>query len=392
MDTIDELLSFLEEEDVRFIRLTFYDMYGVQKNISILPDLLPRALQEGIAIDTFAIPSLSARSGNTLYLKPDPKTMSVLPWRSNEGNVISLICSIYEADGSPCAYDGRRMLQETLKEAVQSDLFLNLSTQFEFYLFLQDEMGNDTHRPLDYASFMDVAPEDKGENIRRDICLTLSEMGLQPQASYHQAGFGQNEIDFHSSSPLQAADEAMIFKWVVKILANANGLFADFSPKPLENGPGNGMHIKFSFSKHENRKKIESFIAGILQHIRAMTLFLNPINASYARFGKEKAPDHITWSYEFPYELIHIDPKNKHIFELRSPDPQCNPYLCFSLLIKAGMDGIAQDLVLERPLGATCDLGTIQRLPKNKEEAYACAINDQWLLSIVPRELIELYR
>ena len=133
MDTIDELLSFLEEEDVRFIRLTFYDMYGVQKNISILPDLLPRALQEGIAIDTFAIPSLSARSGNTLYLKPDPKTMSVLPWRSNEGNVISLICSIYEADGSPCAYDGRRMLQETLKEAVQSDLFLNLSTQFEFY-------------------------------------------------------------------------------------------------------------------------------------------------------------------------------------------------------------------------------------------------------------------
>ncbi len=392
MTTIEELLRFIEEEDVRFIRLAFFDVFGIQKNISILPDLLPKALKHGIAIDANAIFGLSSLKDATLYVKPDISTLTILPWRSIDGSVVCMVGNLYDAHGEPYALDCRKMLKDALRAAAGMDVLFNISTQFEFYLFLQDEVGNNTWRPLDYAGYMDVAPEDKGENVRREICMTLATMGLQPHSSYHQAGPGQNEIDFHSSTPLKAADEASMFKWVVRTVADANGLHAEFSPKPLEDKPGNGMHIKMKFAKTMPRRQIEHFLAGILAHIDALTLFLNPVEASYARLGKQNAPDQIAWSVAHAHELIHVDPKNDHIFELRSPDPLCDPYLCFSLLIRAGLDGIENEIPLEKPLDTVCDLTTIKRLPSTKEEAYNRTVQDEWLRQWLPERLIALYR
>lgn len=390
MNTIEELLTFIEEEDVRFIRLAFFDVFGIQKNISILPDHLPKVLKHGIEIDSNVIFGLSSTKDWSLYLKPDISTMTILPWRSIEGSVVCMICDLYDHLGNPHPLDCRKMLKDALNEAVRHDVYFNMSTQFEFYLFLQDSMGNNTWRPLDYAGYMDVAPEDKGENVRREICLTLGQMGLQPQASYHQAGPGQNEIDFHSSMPLKAADEASMFKWVVKSIAESNGLHAEFSPKPLEDRPGNGMHITLTFSKESDT--ISHFIAGILKHIEALTLFLNPVDASYQRLGKQKAPDHIVWSYDHLHELIHIDRKKKNVFELRSPDPMCNPYLCFALIIYAGLDGVENELALNEPLDEVCDLGEIKRLPLTKKDAYNTTKQDEWISQYVPERLIALYK
>lgn len=392
MDTIEEVLSFIEDEDVRFIRLVFFDGYGIQKNISILPDLLPKALKEGIPIDPSSLSGLVHEDGKTLYLKPDLSTAIVLPWRSIEGSVIAFISELYYGDGSEYPYDPRKMLKKAVQEAIDQDLFFNMATQFEFYLFLMDEMGNNTKRPLDFGGYMDVAPKDKGENVRRDICLTIEEMGLQPQASYHQAGPGQNEIDFHSSSPLQAADEAVIFKWVVKMMADSNGLFADFSPKPIEECPGNGLHIQWTFPKRESKERIGHFIAGLLEHIDALTLFLNPIQTSYARLGKQKAPAQIGWSYTHRHSLIHLNEKKKNRFELRSPDPLCNPYLCFSLLIRAGMDGIKRNLSLGKPLDQIKEADWIKHLPATKQEAYQKASQDEWIKEWIPQTMIDLYK
>lgn len=392
MSNIEDLLTFIEEEDVRFIRLAFFDVFGIQRNISILPDHLPKVLKHGIEIDANALPGLTSTENRALYLKPDISSAKILPWRSVDGSVICMICDLFDQDQAVHPLDCRRMLKDAMKASADQDVYFDLSTQFEFYLFLLDETGRCTTRPLDQAGYMDVAPDDKGENIRRELCMTLGQMGLQPQASYHQCGPGQMEIDFHSSLPLQAADEASMFKWVVRTVSESNGLYADFGPKPIEGMPGNGMHIVMKFSSSMEQETIDHFLAGILAHISELTLFFNPGESSYERLGKQKAPDHVGWSTDHLHELIHIDRRNRQVVELRSPDPMCNPYLSFSLLIYAGLDGVEKKLPLEAPLNNSCDVGTIKRLPQSKQEAFGLAYESEWVRRFVPERMITLYR
>lgn len=186
MSSIEDLLTFIEEEDVRFIRLAFFDVFGIQRNISILPDHLPKVLKHGIEIDANALPGLTSTENRALYLRPDISSAKILPWRSVDGSVICMICDLFDQDQAVHPLDCRRMLKDAMKASADQDVYFDLSTQFEFYLFLLDETGRCTTRPLDQAGYMDVAPEDKGENIRRELCMTLGQMGLQPQASYHQ--------------------------------------------------------------------------------------------------------------------------------------------------------------------------------------------------------------
>ena len=292
-----EVMQYIHEEDVKFIRLAFCDVFGKQKNISIMPEELPRAFEYGIAIDASAIEGFGDETHSDLLLHPDADTLMPLPWRPEHGSVVRMFCTISYPDGKAFECDSRSILKQAVYDAQQAGYQFFFGSEQEFYLFNLDDNGNPTKEPYDCAGYMDIAPDDKGENIRREVCLTLEQMGIQPESSHHEEGPGQNEIDFRYSTPLNAADNAMTFQTVVKTVARHNGLYADFSPKPLKNKPGNGFHINMSVKASDDNSDNMSFIiAGILEKISDMTVFLNPLENSYKRFGHNKAPRYISWS------------------------------------------------------------------------------------------------
>lgn len=386
--TYEDVIEFCEEQDVRFIRLSYFDIYGKQKNVSVLPTELKRAFTEGISFDASAIDGFLDEVHSDLFLYPDPNTMSILPWRSMDGSVIRMYCDIKYPDGTPFERDVRYILKKAVNKAKEMGISVNFGSEFEFYLFKQDENGENTYIPLDQAGYMDIAPLDKGENVRREICLTLSEMGIDPEVSHHEMGHGQNEIDFRYSSALQAADNAATFKWVVQAIANMQGLVADFSPKPINDQPGNGMHINMSVENHE--ELMMPFMAGILNRIEEMTLFLNPTKNSYKRLGKDKAPQYISWSYQNRNQLIRIPATHSmNRIELRSPDCSCNIYLAYALLICAGLEGIEKKLeTIPCTDVATNDL---KRLPQDLKEAKRKACESEWLRDILGKDVVDIY-
>ena len=233
--SIDEVLQYVQEEDVKFIRLAFCDVFGRQKNISILPDELPRAFETGIAFDASAIAGFCDEAHSDLLLRPDPSALTLLPWRPERGKVIRMFSDVTHPDGTPFAGDSRALLRRVALDAERQGLSFAFGSEQEFYLFRLDENGEATKIPYDTAGYMDIAPEDKGENIRREICLTLEQMGINPERSHHEQGPGQNEIDFRYADALTAADSAQTFQTVVRTVAGRNGLLADFSAKPLQN-------------------------------------------------------------------------------------------------------------------------------------------------------------
>ena len=241
MYTKDEVLDFIEEEDVKFIRLAFFDLKGKQKNISIMPTELGRAFEHGIPFDASAIEGFENPQKSELYLKPDPSTLAIIPWRPATGKVVRMFCNILTPDGSPYLKDSRTILQKACQQLKdECGVEMMVGTEVEFYIFKLDEKGEPTSETFDKAGYMDIAPEDHGENIRREICFTLEQMGITPEASHHEEGPGQNEIDFHYSDALTAADNVATFKWIVNTKAASNGLYADFSPKPIVGQAGNG--------------------------------------------------------------------------------------------------------------------------------------------------------
>ena len=344
MYTQEEVLTFVREEDVKFIRLAFFDLHGKQKNISIMADQLSRAFELGISFDASAIDGFETPNKSDLFLHPDPTTLSVLPWRPNTGKVCRMFCNIKYPDGTPYEKDCRNMLKKAMKQARdECNVTLSFGPEVEFYLFKLDQNGEPTKIPFDNAGYMDIAPEDKGENIRRDICFTLEQMGIIPEASHHEEGPGQNEIDFHYSDALTAADNTATFKWIVRTKAASNGIFADFSPKPLENEAGSGFHINVSSS---DQSKIPNIIAGILKHGEELTYYLNSTENSYNRLGECKAPKYICWGNQNRSTMIRVPATKKTArLELRSADPECNPYLAFTLIIYAAIDGIKNNLI-----------------------------------------------
>ena len=264
----EEVMQYVAQEDVKFIRMAFCDVYGRQKNISIMPRELPRAFSDGIAIDASAISGFGGEVHSDLLLHPDPATLSLLPWRPEHGRVVRMFCSVTAPDGTPIAADTRSLLQSAVADAQAAGVQFAFGAEMEFYLFRRDENGEPTGIPYDRAGYMDIAPEDKGENVRREICLTLEQMGILPESSHHEEGPGQNEIDFRYADPMVAADDAVTFRSVVGTIAARNGLYADFSPKPLSDQPGNGMHINFSVRADSGADVMPAAIAGILARMR----------------------------------------------------------------------------------------------------------------------------
>lgn len=393
----EEVFEYVEQEDVKFIRLAFCDVTGRQKNISIMPEELERAFSYGISFDASAIAGFGGPVGSDLFLHPIASTLNVLPWRPSRGKVVKMFCHICHPDGSPFAMDSRAILEKAVQEAGEMGCQVRFGSEFEFYLFKTDENGNPTEEPFDRAGYMDVAPEDKGENVRREICLNLQDMGIQPESSHHEEGPGQNEIDFRYSDALSAADNAMHFKTVVKTAALRNGLYADFSPKPIEGEAGNGMHINMSVKCADGQDRSDAFLAGVLEHVREITAFLNPTEGSYRRLGEHKAPRYITWSPENRSQLIRI-PAAKGEYqriELRSPDPMANPYLAYALLIHAGLDGIRRNLSAPQPVNenlytaAESLTSQLEKLPESLEQAREIARNSPFVASILPKQMLD---
>lgn len=396
----DDVLEFIEQEDAKFIRLAFCDIHGKLKNISIMPDEIKRAFSDGISFDASAIDSFDTEEKSDLFLFPVPSTLNVLPWRPSQGKVVRMFCNIKYPDGRPFELDSRLILENAVKYAKDNGLTIYFGTEFEFYLFKADENGNPTDIPFDNAGYFDVAPEDKGENVRREICLTLLEMGMKPECSHHEEGPGQNEIDFKYSDAITAADNAINFITVVKAAALSNGLFADFSPKPIKNCSGNGLHINMSIKSDDGEDYTDRFIAGIMAHIKEMTAFLNPCENSYKRLGEKKAPKYITWSRENRSQLIRIPAATGEYkrIELRSPDPTVNPYLAFALLIYAGVDGILTKKKLRNSTDInlyTADKSVTKNLdvlPQTLKEAVEAAKNSEFISKVLPKELVKLLK
>ena len=399
MNSYEDVLEFVEDENVKFIRLAYFDVFGVQKNIAIMPDELRRAFTEGISIDASSVAGFGAEVHSDLFLRPDPTTLSIVPWRPIDGRVAKMFCDIEYPDGSTFQRDSRWLLKQAVRMAEDKGFIINIGTEVEFYIFKLDEKGEPTKIPQDNAGYMDIAPEDHGENIRREISFALVDMGIRPEASHHEMGPGQNEVDFRYAEPLEAADNASAFKWVVKSIANSDGVWADFSPKPLTNEPGNGMHINISVRSKDGKDYTDNFMAGILDHIREITLFLNPKRESYERLGDMKAPKYVSWSAENRSQLIRIPAtrSDQKRIELRSPDPTANPYLAFMLLIYAGIDGIERKLEPMEPLDVnlfkadTSITDKLKRLPQSLDEAIAYARDSEFVRTLIPEGYLAAY-
>ena len=407
-ETILEALQFVEENDVKFIRLAFCDIFGRQKNISIMPKELPRAFESGISFDASAIRGFMNVEESDLFLVPEAGTISILPWRPSHGRVMRFFSNIKHPDGTPFEGDGRYILKKAVQQCANMGYVCKIGTECEFYLFETDEKGNPTDQPHDHGTYCDIAPLDKGENVRREICLTLEEMGLLPESSHHEQGPGQNEIDFQYSDAMTAADNLITFRSAVKVVAARNGLYASFMPKPIPGKSGSGMHTNISLSKNgenifraengEYSPEAKSFIAGIMEIIPEITLFLNPTTNSYARFGEFEAPKYITWSHQNRSQLVRIPAATGEFsrMELRSPDLSCNPYLAFSLLIHAGLEGIKEHKTLSAPSNYNLYehdvfMEGLTPLPKNLGEAIVCAEKSRFLRTVFTEDFIQKF-
>ncbi len=384
--TKSEVMDFIEDSDVKFIKLAFCDIFGCQRVIAIQPSLVPQALDSGIPIDASRITGFEREHDSELFLVPDTSTMSLLPWRPVHGRVVRFYCDIRRADGSSFDIDCRGILKKAVDMAKLHGIIFNFGARSEFYLFKNDEEGNPTDIPFDNAGFMGAAPEDKGEDVRREICLTLEDMDVTPQSSHHSGGPGQNIIEFCPGPAVSSADDVITYKWVVKTMAARNGLTASFAPSPIPDKDGNGFHITLTPILRD-RDCSEHFLAGILAHAAEITAILNPTADSYRRLGVFGAPEYVSWS-EKSRRCFAYKKAGQPTIEVRSPDPTANPYLAYAALIYAGLDGFLKRTKLQKP-DATPEAS--DKLPKSAEEALAVFEKSSFIRNVFSEYLVKTF-
>ena len=412
--TREDIIKFVEENDVEFIRLQFTDIFGILKNVAIPKSQLNKALDNQMMFDGSSIDGFARIEESDMYLRPDLDSFVVFPWRPQTGKVARLICDVYKTDGTPFEGDPRHLLKKAVAKAAEMGYTFNVGPECEFFLFNMDENGAPTTDSMDRAGYFDLGPNDLGENARRDIVLTLEDMGFEIEASHHECAPAQHEIDFKYGEAIKTADSIMTFKLAVKTIAQRHGLHATFMPKPKENMCGSGMHINMSLEKDgvnvfadengENGLSREAyhFIAGLMEHVNAITAITNPLVNSYKRLvpGYE-APVYIAWSAKNRSPLIRIPAsrgKGTRV-ELRCPDPSANPYFALAVCLMAGLDGIERKLepcnsvdvnIYELTKKQKKELG-IESLPETLYDAVKALEKDSYLVDFLGEEPAEKY-
>ncbi|MBR1739891.1 MAG: glutamine synthetase [Ruminococcus sp.] len=403
--TEKEVLQFVKENDVKFVKLEFCDIFGVLRSISIIAERLPEVFRKGLVFDAAKVSGFMNFFSTDLLLYPDPDTLALLPWRPQQGRVVRFFCTIRYPDGAIFEGDGRSFLSHAVDYARSNGYNFRLGTSCEFYVFRKSDDDTITKIPHDNGGYCDTAPADRGENLRRDICLALEQMDIYPESSRHESGPGQNEIEFRCANALHAADNLVTFKNVVRSVADRSGLYATFVPKPLSGQPGSGLHVRLYCMKGTQNifvpkmgaltPEAASMTAGILRRIRDITLFLNSTPGSYRRLGNSRAPKYITWSHENYAQLIRVplseDEENALI--LRSPDNTCNPYFALGLIIYAALEGAMTGAELGEPYCGSREgqdsLNGTERLPETLEAAINAAKDSEFLRERLPDELVD---
>ena len=408
--TKDDIFRMVEEEDVEFIRLQFTDIFGTLKNIAITSSQLEKALDNKCMFDGSSVEGFVRIEESDMYLYPDYDTFEIFPWRPQQGKVARLICDVHTPDGKPFEGDPRWILKKTIKEANEMGYRFDVGPECEFFLFHTDDNGLPTTLSHEKAGYFDLGPNDLGENIRRDMVLTLEEMGFEIEASHHEVAPAQHEIDFKYDEVLKTADNIQTFKMTVKTIAKRHGLYATFMPKPKFGISGSGMHINMSLATEEGKNIFADglsddayhFIAGIMKHARGMSAITNPLVNSYKRLvpGYE-APVYIAWSAKNRSPLIRIPASrgNGTRVELRNPDPTANPYLVLALCLAAGLDGIKNKI--EVPESVDCNIyemtpgerraAGIENMPADLKEAVDCLVADEFLCSVLGEHITTKY-
>jgi len=414
--TKQDILDLVAEEDVAFIRLQFTDIFGTLKNVAITPSQLSRALDGKFMFDGSAIEGFVRIEESDMFLVPDLDTFTIFPWRPQQGKVARMICDVYRTDNTPYEGDPRHVLKLAREEAARDGLELKVGPECEFFLFEMDENGHPTTTTDEQAGFFDTSPLDFGENARRDIVLTLEDMGFEVESSRHEAAPAQHEIDFRYGEALKAADNIQTFKLTVRTIARQHGLHATFMPKPKPHCDGSGMHLNMSL--HRDGRNIFDdpaspdglsdearwFIGGLMTHIRGMSAVLNPLVNSYKRLvSGYEAPVYISWSNGNRSPLIRVpfasDGGNRRL-ELRSPDSAANPYLALALCLRAGLDGIRNQIEPPAPVGGNIyqlspsrmrELG-IGLLPGTLKEALDAMDADPFVRETLGDHLYSKYR
>lgn len=409
-----DIINLVEEEDVEFIRMQFTDIFGNLKNVAVTAAQLEKALDHECMFDGSSIAGFTDVEDSDMYLYPDPSTLEIFPWRPQQGKVARFICDVYRPDGKPFAGDPRYVLKQAIKEAEEMGYTFRVGAECEFFLFHLDENGMPTTVSHEKAGYFDVGPVDLGENARRDMVLTLEDMGFVVEASHHDVAPAQHEINFLYDEALATADNIMTFKLAVKTIARRHGLHATFMPKPKYGMNGSGMHINMSLLKDgKNIFANESdanglsqtaydFLGGIMGHMRSMTAVTNPIVNSYKRLvpGYE-APVYIAWSATNRSSLIRIPAAEGDAvrMELRCPDAAANPYLALAAILRAGLDGIKKKTV--PPESVDCNIfrmsgeerkkRNIEELPGTLAEAVSCMEKDAFMRQTLGDHVFEKY-
>ena len=412
--TREDIIRMVEEEGIDFIRMQFTDIFGQSKNVAIPASQITKAVNNQISIDGSSIEGFTRIHESDQYLHPDLDSFTILSWYESKGKVARLICDVRNPDGSPFIGDPRGALKRVLEKAASLGYTFNVGPECEFFLFELDKDGKPTTRTGDEAGYFDLGPIDHGDYIRREICLALEHLGFEIEASHHECAAGQHEIDFKYADALTAADNIVTFKQTVKKIAYANGFHATFMPKPIYGTPGSGMHINMSLFKDGKNifydpdgqrglsKECYSFIAGLLEHVKAMTAITNPLVNSYKRLvpGYE-APCYLAWSASNRSALIRI-PASRGMgtrVELRCPDPSCNPYLNMAVCLAAGLDGIEKgmtppDEITENIFAmdqAAREARGIRSLPGTLREAIDCLKADEVICECLGSHVLSQY-
>ncbi len=385
--TKEEVLDIVKKKNISFIRLMFTDLAGIPKNVEIPAEELEGVLKNGAFFDGSSVDGFVGIEESDLILKPDLDTFTILPWTFEENrHTARFICDVYTPSGEPFKGDPRYVLRKTLQKArAMGFTDFKVGPEMEFFIF-REKKDEPTTEIIDTGGYFDLLPVDKGERVRQDIVIALKEMGFNIETAHHEVAPSQHEIDFRYGPALSVADNVVTLKLVAKTIAIANGLVANFMPKPIFGVNGSGMHVHMSLFKGEQNAFYEEggiyggisqtmlyFIGGILKHIRALTAITNPTVNSYKRLVPHyEAPTNACWATNNRSALIRVPAARGEgtRIELRNPDPSANPYLAFAVILAAGLDGIENNITPPNPV--------------NKVNTYDLSEEEMKELGIIP--------